>query len=252
MGDKIFVFDFDLTIVTENSDTYIPLEVFRSSSAKKILRAFNPETHQWNETVDRMLVALQEVDGLSQEQIRQAGSKVPTTPEMIKLLKLITSQGYSLHIVSDANDVFIEAFLKHHDVKATSVLTNPTVVEHHLLRLKPMMVDHGCDMGCPPNQCKSILCRDLLKEHQQLHGEGGAPRPQLVYFGDGGNDFCPVANVLNEDDVVFVREDLSKPKALGLSKRLKRTRLPIRPKQHRWVTGADLLATFQTEFASSL
>lgn len=60
----------------------------------------------------------------------------------------------------------------------------------------------GCEFctakGSKPNMCKSKIIKKLLSTTQLID-------PTVIFVGDGGNDYCPVLNVLRPRDFVFVR-----------------------------------------------
>lgn len=103
-------------------------------------------------------------------------------------LRAIAAQGRSrMHILSDANSVFISEILAENGLSGVfqEVHTNPAGFDDSgALRVKPYHSEaapHTCSY-CPENLCKGLVLEKLLML--------GLYR-RLVYVGDGGNDFCP-------------------------------------------------------------
>jgi hypothetical protein len=62
---------------------------------------------------------------------------------------------------------------------------------------------HQCDCcmaGGKPNMCKSRIIERLLATTTLID-------PTIIFVGDGGNDYCPVLNVLRPRDYMFARRD---------------------------------------------
>ena len=69
---------------------------------------------------------------------------------------------------------------------------------------------HDCDR-CSANLCKTQALTNTLRSRKDLDlmdmpSSTGDIRPfRIVYIGDGGNDACPVLNVLQEGDIMLAR-----------------------------------------------
>jgi len=229
----VFVFDYDHTIVSENSDTHIP-ELLKAEHATGLFKHYDPK-QGWTALMDAVVLACQEKDGRTLEDIEEKAREVPCFPELLQVLSLVSEKG-PVHIVSDANSVFIKSFVDFHGVKVNSVHTNPAELDSAgRLRVKPYaQKPHGCDR-CPKNMCKSTIVSEQIMPGFRPH------RPKIVYFGDGSNDFCPVLNVLSEGDIVFARDDADEPRARGLVKRIDENPLRVKATVHRWAKGRHLL-----------
>jgi len=96
------------------------------------------------------------------------------------------------------------------DKAFNAIITNPAEWrEDGLLvvrrRIDPNGPPHGCPYGCGPNLCKGTELEAFLKERGHFD--------QIVYVGDGSNDFCPILR-LEEGDYVFVRRGMSLEKRI--------------------------------------
>ncbi|KPA83666.1 hypothetical protein ABB37_01926 [Leptomonas pyrrhocoris] len=57
-----------------------------------------------------------------------------------------------------------------------------------------------CMAGGKPNMCKSRIIERLLQTTTLID-------PTIIFVGDGGNDYCPILNVLRPRDYMFARRD---------------------------------------------
>lgn len=81
----------------------------------------------------------------------------------------------------------------------SGVFTNPAHFEGEHLKIAPYEIGHGCP-SCRVNMCKSKIITDYIKES----AKNGITFGKVIFFGDGGNDFCPIN--LNVANVTFVRK----------------------------------------------
>lgn len=229
----VFVFDYDFTIVSENSDVYIP-ESLNGKHAMSLIEEYSRDVG-WTQLMDSVLVALQTKDGKTIDNIIEAAQDVPCFPEMLDILKHASKHG-EVHVASDANSLFIESFFKRHGLKLDSLHTNPARLADGVLRIFPYSENepHLCPR-CPKNMCKGKIVREKVLRESDAH------RPRVIYFGDGSNDFCPVVSAMTEDDILFAREDPDDLRARGLVKKLAAHSETIRPQVIKWQKGRDLL-----------
>lgn len=245
----VFLFDFDNTIATDDSDTFVP-RFLASSKANALIASWiarwvaGDRTSSWTELMDQVVRTLQVEDGRTVEDIAHAASQIPHHPEMLEVLRLVAALG-EVHIVSDANELYITSFLHAQGIFPTSVQTNKFQLVDGVYRVLPYhdSTPHGCQ-DCPKNLCKTWVVNSLLKASQD-------EKTRLVYFGDGSNDYCPVRNVLRgERDVVFARDDLEHaPHARGLITRIDGDPSLVCAQVVRWKTGAQLLGLVRQHVA---
>lgn len=209
MPPTLFVWDFDNTVVLDNTDTLI----FRVLAPDLLATLHPPTPALWTDLINQALTTLSH-RGISAAQICSAAAKAPLPPDTRRALLAIASHPHTASaILSDANSLFISACLQKHNLHhpfifQAGIVTNPAhidptgrlIVTPYLAQENP----HSCNT-CPRNLCKGEVV-DRWRE-----GEYRAWR--VVYVGDGGNDFCPVKR-LRHGDVALVR------KGMGLHARL--------------------------------
>eukprot|EP00192_Tetraselmis_astigmatica_P003276 CAMPEP_0117666050 /NCGR_PEP_ID=MMETSP0804-20121206/10154_1 /TAXON_ID=1074897 /ORGANISM="Tetraselmis astigmatica, Strain CCMP880" /LENGTH=552 /DNA_ID=CAMNT_0005473539 /DNA_START=30 /DNA_END=1688 /DNA_ORIENTATION=- len=189
--------DFDWSLVEENSDTFA-LECLGAAGFLEELRAAGERS--WTRMMDSSLLAAQRRLGATADQVRAACRETPMDSAVIAALRATSEQpGCELHILSDANSVFIAEILARHGLADafSSIHTNPAEFDKAgALRVSPYhAAPPGCHL-CPDNLCKGAVLERLLFA-------GSFQR--IVYVGDGGNDFCPACRCGPWDSVLARR-----------------------------------------------
>lgn len=227
------VFDFDWTIVNENSDVFIFKKLaFDIVEQLSDLR----EKFQWTDLMNHCVSILHERK-VTREQIEHCFDDIPIASEMSEALHLIASYGSYMEVLSDANSVFIDCILRHYHLRDvfSRITTNPAFFDEtgrlHIDRL--IKNPHGCVL-CPENMCKgSFITAD---EHECM-----------IYVGDGSNDLCPVLH-LRHGDHVFARSGFVLARMLIQSEIQRQVKATI----HLWTTYADLLDLFREHFVNEV
>ncbi|XP_046888898.1 probable phosphatase phospho1 [Hypomesus transpacificus] len=199
----LVLFDFDETIVNENSDD----AVVRAAPGQQLpdwLRESYREGH-YNEHMQRVLAYMAE-QGVSEDSIRSVIEKIPPTPGLLALFQylLIHQQDYEMVVVSDANMYFIEAWLEYAGARHLfqRIFTNPASFNPEGSLILLPFHSHSCQR-CPENMCKQVILQDYLARRQQ---ERGCPFQRVFYVGDGANDICP-SLALGPKDTAFPRRE---------------------------------------------
>jgi 2,3-diketo-5-methylthio-1-phosphopentane phosphatase len=99
-----------------------------------------------------------------------------------------------LTVVSDGVDYFIKRILRRHGAGDLPVVSNRLAGRAGARRLSQPHRREGCAAGSGVCKCEATGSR-----------LASAPRPQLVYVGDGRSDFC----VSGRADLLFARDDLA-------------------------------------------
>lgn len=191
----LVVFDYDWSLVNENSDRYIFEVLYPELLAT--LRSRHGET-PWTQLMDELLQELAaDRPHITRAQIEAAVAQIPVQDKMLDALKLAAEHPDGMvAIVSDANTVYIESMLAHHQLSGhvTKLVTNPAHWEPlsettYRLRVQPYhpadQQPHAC-ANCPVNMCKGVILDELRREH---------PSARVLYIGDGGGDFCPATRL---------------------------------------------------------
>lgn len=263
INDKLFsatmaaqvlvVFDYDWSLVNENSDTFVFKQLhaplLESLTARLALRREQQQEVSWTALMDELLHELSEQQPqVTREVLRATLARIPILDRMLDAVRLaVDTHGADLKIVSDANTVYIQSMLEHHALAAhvSEIFTNPGFFEgvsssrlrvqpYHALHLAP----HGCP-NCPANMCKGAILDQIRS--------GNPGFQHVLYVGDGGGDFCPSTR-LTSQDVVFARTDDADGKAYGLLKKLLTNREQVQATVVPWTSGEDIYNHFHAFF----
>ncbi|GJS41132.1 thiamine phosphate phosphatase-like protein [Tanacetum coccineum] len=227
-NELVIIWDFDRTIMDDDSDRWVVVQMGLNHLFNHLL-----QTLPWNSLMDRMMEELHS-QGKTIEDIVNCLNRVPLHPQIVSAIKSARAQGCELKVLSDANQFFIETILKNHGVYDcfSEIITNPTLVDkdgrlrifrYHGSEVPP----HGCDL-CPPNLCKGLV----VKQMQDSTSED-VKKQVIIYIGDGGGDFCPTLK-LGKEDHVMPRKDFP------LHNLILKSSVPIKPEVHEWSDGDEL------------
>mmetsp|Transcript_17892 Transcript_17892/g.29032 ORF Transcript_17892/g.29032 Transcript_17892/m.29032 type:complete len:244 (-) Transcript_17892:911-1642(-) len=239
------VFDFDWSLINENSDTFLFKEL-----GEDVYHHLKNESSkgrgQWTRLVDESLVLLQQKHNVSLGEIKKCIEDIPVLVGMLEIVReFAAKENGRVYIVSDANEYFISSFLEKHALvdHVAQVKTNKSWVckDTGMLRIGPYVDEpHSCEL-CPPNMCKGDIMETL--------GLVSPGSDKIFYVGDGGGDFCPAIK-LRENDVLFVRNDSSYPSARGLVNRIdkKKDSHPVKANIVHWKTSSDITDELRKHF----
>lgn len=222
-GKILVIFDFDSTLVDENSDT-IFTKVLTPDLMPDYLDLVR-SGYSWISTVNTILQRVHS-RGFHAEHIREAlANHVKIAPSMRQLVErlAINPQRYDLIIISDSNELFISWILSSLGLPSSmfaAIYTNrATISADGLIEVFPHHVGdhaHRCQRTEP--KCPERLCKTRALEQFLMGRRGHYERK--IYLGDGKGDVCPVlSSFMGHDDVAMARKDWALAKYLnGLPK----------------------------------
>ena len=195
----LFVFDFDHTLVDDNTDTWI-MSLCPELQLIKKLPSIHRDHHGWTKLMDHVFSLLHQ-QGCTKEAIEQHMRKLTLYKEAMNAVSIVheCSQADSI-IISDSNSVFIDLILEECGIKFmfAAVYTNPAHFEATGRLRVTEYGSHSCRVcSSSPNLCKSMVLKDYLRCHGDYR--------KVVYVGDGRGDYCPALS-LSKDDVIICRE----------------------------------------------
>ncbi|XP_046975649.1 pyridoxal phosphate phosphatase PHOSPHO2-like [Vanessa cardui] len=189
---NLAVFDFDRTIVDDDSDATI----INRLREKKPPPEWEAGNHDWTPYMSDVFEHAYSA-GLHPSDILDSIASMRPNPGIIELISTLAKEGWDVLVLTDANSVFVNHWLKVHGLQeaVTAVVTNRAFWKQDRLYIEPCMRQTTCPR-CPSNLCKSIALA-------QWSSSRGYQR--YVYSGDGRNDYCPATN-LPADAIVFPRK----------------------------------------------
>lgn len=243
-NETLVVFDFDWSLVNENSDTWVVKSITPElSDYMNSVYVKGEWTHLMNHIISDKMIA---EAGVTLGQLDNALRSIPIFTETIEAVKIAFNAGAKLAILSDANEYFISVILRHLQLETmfTLVATNYGKVVSGDNGKKTLQIiphqskahPHSCSL-CPPNLCKGIVLEKWL---QELNMDGIVSR--VLYIGDGSGDYCPCQHCLGKNDVILCRD------GWPLHKMIHSTTTPLPARIEPWNSGDDLLAAFKALF----
>ncbi|XP_049455514.1 pyridoxal phosphate phosphatase PHOSPHO2 [Epinephelus fuscoguttatus] len=235
MKKTLMVFDFDHTVVDDNSDTWV-VRCLPDQTLPDSVKNTYRKGH-WTEFMGRVMNYIGDQQ-VSPDRVRSVMESIPFTPGMSDLLTFILEHKSTIDciIISDSNTMFIDWILQAYGFQAAvdQVFSNPakvndlgyTEVQHHH--------SHDCKR-CPVNLCKKKVLELYLSEQ----ADGGVEYERIFYAGDGGNDLCP-STCLRGHDVVMPRRGYALEKLLAKLEKQKDNAF-LRAKVIIWSSGTDIL-----------
>ena len=205
----LFVFDFDHTLIQENSDTFV-LSLCGAELREQLL-ASRGAFGGWTNFMDHAF-SLIHGQGRTKEEILDHMKKIRFYDQALKAVHAIhESETADCIIVSDSNTIFINTTIEECGVKGffSAVFSNPAHFDMNDRLHVRAYHSHSCER-CKgaPNLCKG----HVVEEYRQLH----TGYDRVVYIGDGRNDYCPCLT-LTQKDVVICREGYALAELLGQS-----------------------------------
>ncbi|XP_029790281.1 pyridoxal phosphate phosphatase PHOSPHO2 [Suricata suricatta] len=233
----LLVFDFDNTIIDDNSDTWI----VQCAPEKKLPIELQDSYEKgfWTEFMGRVFKYLGD-EGVREDEMKRTVTSMPFTLGMVELLTFIrkNKDKFDCIIISDSNSVFIDWVLEatsFHDV-FDKVFTNPAAFDSNGHLTVENYHAHSCNR-CPQNLCKNVVLVEFIDKQSQE----GVNYTRIVYIGDGGNDVCPVT-FLKKSDVVMPRQGYTLQKTLS---RMSHSLKPMESSIVVWSSGVEIISHLQ-------
>lgn len=246
--DLLMVFDFDQTIIYEDSDEAVIKLLPNNKSLQHSLSSngntLNPITNFNPHSNSNLKATTRELDQMARifEILHQSGVKkedILTTIERLninagfkELLKFVNQLKADIIIISDSNHVFIDHFLKHHHLDSyfSEVFTNPSHFDSSgILKVSAYHYQDWCSFS-RVNMCKGYVMQKFLKKQQCR----GVHYKRVAYVGDGSNDYCP-SICLTSLDIIFPRKEFDLEfELLANHEEVKATVVP-------WTSGFDII-----------
>ncbi|KAH8238463.1 hypothetical protein KR032_007287 [Drosophila birchii] len=230
---RLAAFDFDHTIVSQNTDTVVrdllPTEV-TSARAHELV-----ENDCWTEYMGEVFRLLHEQQ-VPEARIRDTIRGIPEVPGFVRLIKhLAKRMQFDLIIISDSNSVFIEEWLRAHNLADCflAVFTNPAEFDATgRLVVRAHHQQSDCKLSA------SNLCKGRVLEHFVIEQDlrRSIRYDHVFYVGDGNNDICPVLRQ-RACDFACARSGFAMEKHLLRN----RSKLKLRAQLLVWKSGFDLM-----------
>ncbi|XP_014665990.1 PREDICTED: pyridoxal phosphate phosphatase PHOSPHO2-like isoform X2 [Priapulus caudatus] len=232
MQDKILLaFDFDHTIITDNSDVVVQKLAPNGKLPQSIRDYYNAKTG-WTLFMKHVFAYIFE-HGVTPTSIQKCMEEIPLTNGMHELFSQLPPYFESI-IISDSNSILIDYILKDKNLKGfiTAVFTNSAkFTEEGKLTLEPFHHQDWCELSSK-NLCKG----DILEKYIAARRTEGVTFTTVAFVGDGRNDLCPSLR-LREQDLIFPRVGYQLVKELQI---LQKNLHPIEAKVYPWESAIEI------------
>ncbi|XP_034663913.1 pyridoxal phosphate phosphatase PHOSPHO2 [Drosophila subobscura] len=231
---RLAAFDFDHTIVAQNTDTVVrdllPPEVVSSRTLNELV-----ENDCWTEYMSEVFRLLH-VQQVTEARIRDTIRVIPEVPGFVRLIKHLHKKlNFDMIIISDSNSVFIEEWVKAYNMADcfVAIFTNPAEFDSNgQLQVRPHHQQSECKLSA------SNLCKGRVLEHFVIEQDlrRSIRYDHVFYVGDGNNDICPVLRQ-RACDFACARQGFAMEKHLIRN----RNKLKLRAQLLVWKSGFDLM-----------
>ncbi|KAG4079135.1 hypothetical protein HA402_001106 [Bradysia odoriphaga] len=189
-------FDFDHTIVNDNSDIVARDLIPKSFTIPDDVKQLYSTEHGWTQYMAEIFKILHE-SNVSKNEIIAAITAINEVTGIIELIRNLVEMNFEIIIISDSNMEFIRCWCEANGITKLieKVYTNPAnFTEHGLLTIQPFHKQTTCSMS-QMNLCKG----QVLDEHIARKAADGIKFDKVFYMGDGRNDYCPITRLRTED-----------------------------------------------------
>ena len=230
----LLIFDFDQTIVDQDSEVELLNLIFSKELYDQIMKEiYNYDFFEGFNYYFRIMKDM----GLTLKDIDSNLEKLELSPKMVDLFDYLkkNKKKYEIVILSSCIDYSIKKVLKHYgfsDLIDDYLCTKAYIEEeksNKLLYVPKNQFPHSCKI-CSPSQCKSVELEKFLNKKYKKY-------EKLLFVCDGENDFCPSKKVLKEGDIVFPRVEHNLINKL----KEKKFRDQIICKVHPWKTADEII-----------
>lgn len=187
------VFDFDHTIVNDNSDV-VARDIITPSD---LIPKQKEYPGNWTQYMQQVFHTIKSIN-IPAEQVISTVSLMSPNEGMPKLMTALYKNNVDIIVASDSNSLFIENWLKRNKLydAVSYVYTNPAKIENGIIKIEPYVLQTTCDL-CEKNMCKGTIVKEHVSKTNKTYNK-------ILYFGDGKNDLCPILK-LKENDIAFPR-----------------------------------------------
>lgn len=200
---KLVAFDFDHTVVDDNTDIVVRDLVAREKIPDEVVKLYKHSG--WIPYMQEIFNILH-ANGITKSHILSAVETIPEVAGLKNLFKCLhSSQDFDLIIISDSNSEFINYWCKFNGIidYVNEIYTNPAEFHSNgLLKLRPHHHQLTCTLSSV-NLCKGDILEEYMRQQQH---DKNVIYEKVFYVGDGSNDICPILRLGNQD-YACVRKD---------------------------------------------
>lgn len=201
-GKKIMlIFDLDNTILSDTTD-YCIMKLLSNNLLVDLPEPTGRDSN-WAEYMQKVYLRMKE-HSINISQIKSTVESIPINDGFSDLFKLIRNykDRFDTLIISGSNTLYIKWLIEHHkldDIFSDYIANFAEPHDDLLIQITQNHI-HDCE-NCEQAQCKRILLDAYLARVQEE-----SLYANILYVGDGENDYCP-SILLKNSDYLFPREN---------------------------------------------
>lgn len=193
---KLFAFDFDHTVVDDNTDIVVRDLVAKEKIPPHVMSLYKHSG--WIPYMQEIFNILRE-NNIRKADIHKAIEGIPEVVGMKSLFQWLGDRpDADVIIVSDSNSQFIDQWCSVNEIRhcIDEIFTNPArYTDEESLKIQPYHNQSWCSLSSV-NLCKGQILEDFMARQQN---QNQIAYENVFYFGDGANDFCPILRLRNGD-----------------------------------------------------
>jgi pyridoxal phosphate phosphatase PHOSPHO2 len=215
---SLVVWDFDWSMINENSDVFCFQSAMAEPEALLARIASHRAEMSWLDIMNDAHAFAGETAGVCGHELVEAVAAVPVFREVLQVIRDVQDAGHDQIVVSDANDAFISSFLSRHGLeKAFSTIHTNRAELRSVPAASPLSSARSCCSRCkeagtlarlhvlphddPPSACE--LCPPRLCKGEVLDRfTKGRVYSSVLYVGDGSGDLCPCLRLGASDSIL--------------------------------------------------
>lgn len=195
----LIIFDMDHTILDLNTDVEL-IKILEKKCPEKLNKI--PIVNNWAHYMNDIMHLMKQ-EGFDIPQVKNIIESLEYNIGFKDLFDFISENEkcFDVIIFSGCNTVFIEWILESKQIKKLILkfYSNIAEISHTGVLKVDSTHSHDC-LSCDKSQCKQLLLKEFLSQQNNLN----VSYRNLVFVGDGSNDFC-LTKILNKSDLVCYR-----------------------------------------------
>lgn len=226
---KLVAFDFDHTVVDDNTDIVIR-DLVKNKITDEVTKMY--KSSGWIPYMQEIFRILH-ANGFTKSQIKDTIESIPEVVGFRTLFKqLFDANNVDVIIISDSNSEFIKFWCDFNDVSKyiKQIYTNQAhFSDDGVLNVRPYHHQTECNLSSE-NLCKGLVLENFVRNQlEQVH----IMYDKIFYVGDGHNDICPVLR-LGSQDFGFARN------GYRMQKEIDKKHPDLNATLQIWTDGRDL------------
>lgn len=195
----LLIFDMDHTIIDLNTDVEL-IKILKEKCPETLSKV--PRLDNWAHYMNDIM-HLMSKEGFSIAEVKKIIQSLEYNIGFKDLFDFISDNKHRFEVIifSGCNTVFLEWILESKKIENLifKVYSNiAKITQAGVLTVDSTHV-HDCS-SCDKSQCKQVLLQDFLNQQRNKN----VSYRNLVFVGDGVNDFC-LTKILTKDDLVCYR-----------------------------------------------